>query len=293
MKLISKIAFQFFSLAVSMLFVAPANAQVFSPGGELNRVMSGPNTELAVRNIYGAISNQVVYVRDAFGDIIPWVGPLNGGYPAIPGHGGHLGRAVEFLGAGAALGYGINGTGRGVAIGAGIGLTADIVASAIANRHRGGYSEYGQPQSTQRPPVSYYIPASKPGGRGEVLDCSKKKNQKRCNAYFEERERERQESIAQQQAAAAEQREVRRLSKNYYNTSEFPAEVIENDTERRMGTIRPGASIVLPESEHGYRADLLIPDRSMPGRTIRRPAGVRLAKDWSGWVFTAPNTGGV
>lgn len=132
------------------------------------------------------------------------------------------------------------------------------------------------------------------GGRSQdddrSVDCSKRKLNRREQETCSVIAAEQQAAFAQEQAQA-ELAERQRTAARFYNNTGFSVDVF--DGNQFVVNLRRGQTINLPEAYDGYRAEMLVPDRSVPGRTVRVEADFRLANDRSGWVFTAPSGGGV
>lgn len=190
------------------------------------------------------------------------------GYPGVGGVGGQpIGRRERNISLGAAVGlgvYGATGSGRaGIASGAGM---FGVLTAVDAIRGR-------RAANSDKP-----------------VDCSKRKLNRKEQGICAEF---RQQAEAEQQVVAvqAEYEARMRTGLKVYNHTGFPVDVL--DGNQLAVTLRRGQTINLPEAREGYRAEMLVPDRSMPGRIERVEADFRLANDRSGWVFTAPDKGGV
>lgn len=189
------------------------------------------------------------------------------GYPGVSRPIGRREGAVYGAGIGAAIGGAVTGKWRGAAGGAAGGAILGMVL----------------------------------GGRGDrqnrPLDCGKRKlsrdERESCSEIAAQRaaEIEQVEADRQEAAVRADYEARLRTGGRVYNHTGLPVDVLDGNL--LVATLRPGQSTFLPEAREGYRAEMLIPDRSTPGRTVRVEASHRLANDRSGWVFTAPDRGGV
>lgn len=206
--------------------------------------MAGPNSERFVRQAYAPVDR-----------IIGALGPgdyYGGSYG--PGFGGnHFANIIGGIAGGGGIGYLVGGR-NGALIGAG------AVGGVV------GIAEYAANRSARGP---------------KPRDCSKKKNDKKCDAAMAE---------AQAQAELAERQ---RLGKRLFNSTRWPVQVMDCD-QTVVGQLRPLSNAPALEAKCGYVGVILTPDPSTPGRTQRYQAAFRLTDDAaSGWVFRAPaNLGG-
>lgn len=211
------------------------------------------------------------YARQAYAPIDRIVGQLDqqaqnygGYYPGVVGiSGGNRTATVIGLAAtGAGIGYALGGR-NGAIIGGGAGVVGGILATRTRN-------------------VDAY------GGQKQV-DCSKRKLNKKEQSICEQALAE-QQAQAQQQQVNAEMAERQRIGKRLQNKTGFPVEIC--DCNQMVGTLRSGQSMPALEARCGYTAQMLVPDPTTPGITVRRDAEFHIAPDMSGWVFVAPRISG-
>ncbi len=212
-------------------------------------LIPGPCAERAARAAYAPVDR--VLGQTNYGGYYPGVGI---------GGGGRVATIIGLAVAGASIGYGIGG-GRGAAIGGGAGVVGGILATRTRN-----VDVYGQRSAKE-------------------VDCSKKKLSKKEQSIC-------QQAFAEQQAQAAEEQnraevaERQRTGKRLQNKTGFPVEIC--DCGQIVGMLRNGQTMPALEARCGYSAQMLVPDPTQPGITVRRDAEFHVAPDMSGWVFIAP-----
>lgn len=251
-----RITFSLFVLFVLAALAPLANAQVCPPWvDQVSCLQEDAHSIIRNARLRGLRERAISQAIHGYGYGEGYGYPGIGGYP-VGADSGRVGRDIGAGLLGASVGGAFGGR-RGALIGGAVGVGAAEL---------GGYFASRSAARRERP-----------------LDCSKRKlnrnEQETCSAIVAE-----QQAFAREQAAQAELAERQRTGKKYYNRTGFPGDILDGD--QLVANLRPNQSIILPEAREGYRMEMLVPDRSTPGRTERLEAHFRVACDFSGWVFS-------